>query len=190
MRQPLLLIIYEKYDIINEKESGEVEMLIRKANYDDLPQILEIYDSARRFMYDAGNPNQWGKTNPPRERTETDLREENLYVLEMDADIFAVFYYKFADDPTYKIIYNGEWLNEKPYGVIHRIAVSDKGRGKGIAGICFDYAFSKCKNLKIDTHKDNIPMQRALAKHGFKECGIIHLANGDERIAFQKTEEN
>ena len=44
------------------------------------------------------------------------------------------------------------------------------------------------KSIRIDTHKDNIPMQRALAKHGFIKCGIIHLANGDERIAFQKSE--
>ena len=165
-------------------------MNIRKANYKDLEEIRLIYQSARKFMSDNGNPNQWGNNNPPLSRTEEDLRENNLYVVEDDKDILAVFFYKYGDDPTYKIIYQGSWLNNSPYGVIHRIAVSDKTRGKGIAGICFDFAYSQCKNLKIDTHKDNIPMQRALAKHGFKQCGIIHLVNGDERIAFQKTEDN
>ena len=165
-------------------------MNIRKANYKDLEEIRLIYQSARKFMSDNGNPNQWGNNNPPLSRTEEDLRENNLYVVEDDKDILAVFFYKYGDDPTYKIIYQGSWLNNSPYGVIHRIAVSDKARGKGIAGICFDFAFSQCKNLKIDTHKDNIPMQRALAKHGFKQCGIIHLVNGDKRIAFQKTEDN
>ncbi|MBO5967522.1 MAG: GNAT family N-acetyltransferase [Clostridia bacterium] len=165
-------------------------MNIRKANYKDLEEIRLIYQSARKFMSDNGNPNQWGNNNPPLSRTEEDLRENNLYVVEDDKDILAVFFYKYGDDPTYKIIYQGSWLNNSPYGVIHRIAVSDKARGKGIAGICFDFAYSQCKNLKIDTHKDNIPMQRALAKHGFKQCGIIHLVNGDERIAFQKTEDN
>ena len=165
-------------------------MNTRKANYKDLEEIRLIYQSARKFMSDNGNPNQWGNNNPPLSRTEEDLRENNLYVVEDDKDILAVFFYKYGDDPTYKIIYQGSWLNNSPYGVIHRIAVSDKARGKGIAGICFDFAYSQCKNLKIDTHKDNIPMQRALAKHGFKQCGIIHLINGDERIAFQKTEDN
>ena len=163
-------------------------MKIRKANFDDLHQVLEIYESARRFMSEVGNPDQWGKTNPSRERTEEDIRESLLYVVEEKGDILAVFYYNFADDPTYKVIYDGKWLNDEPYGVIHRIAVSDKARGKGVAGLCFDFAFRDCKNLKIDTHKDNIPMQRALAKHGFRQCGIIHLANGNERIAFQKSE--
>ena len=165
-------------------------MNIRKANYKDLEEIRLIYQSARKFMSDNGNPNQWGNNNPPPSRTEEDLRENNLSVVEDDKDILAVFFYKYGDDPTYKIIYQGSWLNNSPYGVIHRIAVSDKARGKGIAGICFDFAYNQCKNLKIDTHKDNIPMQRALAKHGFKQCGIIHLVNGDKRIAFQKTEDN
>ena len=164
-------------------------MIIRKAGFNDLESIRLIYQSARKFMSENGNPNQWGNVNPPLSRTEDDLRENNLYVVEDDNDILAVFYYKIGDDPTYRIIYDGSWLNDSCYGVIHRIAVSDKARGKGIAGLCFDFAYSKCKNLRIDTHKDNIPMQRALAKHGFKKCGIIHLANGDERIAFQKVEE-
>ncbi len=164
-------------------------MIIRKACINDLKQISDIYESARKFMSANGNPNQWGRTNPPYSRTEEDLRENNLYIVEEGCDILAVFYYNFADDPTYKIIYGGKWLNDRPYGVIHRIAVSDKARGKGVSGICFDFAFSNCNNLKIDTHKDNIPMQKALAKHGFIRCGIIHLANGDERIAFQKSED-
>jgi hypothetical protein len=29
-------------------------------------------------------------------------------------------------------------------------------------------------------------MQKSLAKNGFVRCGIIHLANGDERIAYQR----
>ena len=164
-------------------------MIIRNADFEDLPMIFEIYESARRFMAEAGNPLQWGKTNPPRERTEEDVRDRKLYVVESEGELLAVFYYNFADDPTYKVIYDGNWLNDLPYGVIHRIAVSDKARGKGVSGFCFDFALEDCKNLRIDTHKDNVPMQRALVKHGFTKCGIIHLANGDERIAYQKAEE-
>lgn len=41
-------------------------------------------------------------------------------------------------------------------------------------------------NIRIDTHWDNKPMQGALAKAGFHYCGIIHLLDGDERLAYQK----
>ena len=164
-------------------------MNVRLAQIDDLNKILEIYENARRFMREVGNPNQWGVTNPPKSRTLEDIATQKLHVVTENEDILAVFFFDIADDPTYAKIYDGQWLNEKPYGVIHRIAVSDAARGKGVAGFCFDYAYSKCKNIKIDTHIDNIPMQKALAKHGFTKCGTIFLANGDARIAFQKTEE-
>ena len=37
-----------------------------------------------------------------------------------------------------------------------------------------------------DTHRDNTIMQHLITKHGFTYCGIILLANGDERLAYQK----
>ncbi len=160
-------------------------MLIRLADKNDLNDILAIYESARCFMRNSGNPNQWGENNPPRSKTEEDIEQGCLYAVE-DENILAVFYFNIGDDPTYEKIYEGKWLNNEPYGVIHRIAVSDAARGKGIASACFDYAFKMINNVKIDTHEDNLPMQRALLKYGFTKCGIIHLANGDKRIAFQK----
>lgn len=49
-----------------------------------------------------------------------------------------------------------------------------------------DYCFALCSNIRIDTHRDNKIMQHNLSKHGFTYCGIIYLANGDERLAYQK----
>jgi hypothetical protein len=101
-------------------------------------------------------------------------------------EVVATFYFEMnADDPTYRKIYDGEWKNDEPYAVIHRIAV--KYQGRGIVGFCYDECFKLFPNLKIDTHKDNIPMQKSLINAGFEYCGIIHLANGDERLAYQKT---
>ena len=163
-------------------------MQISKAKIEQLSEILCIYEDARRFMKENGNPNQWGANNPPSEKTIDDIERGKLYVVTEDDAILAVFFFDLSDDPTYKFIYEGKWLNDKSYGVIHRIAVSSKARGKGIAKLCFDYAFSFCNNLRIDTHINNIPMQKALSKSGFIKCGIIHLPDGGERIAFQKTE--
>ena len=163
-------------------------MIIRQADMNDLESIVRIYEDARAFMKETGNPNQWGTTNPPLARTLEDINTEKLYVACDEDSILGVFFYDFANDPTYDIIYNGSWLNDAPYGVMHRVAISKDARGRGVAGFCFEFAYGKCKNLKIDTHKDNIPMQKSLAKNGFTKCGIIHLANGDKRIAYQKTE--
>ena len=85
---------------------------------------------------------------------------------------------------TYVRIYEGQWLNEAPYGVVHRI--TSDGTIRGAASFCLNWAFNKCGNLKIDTHRDNIVMQHLLDKNGFKYCGVVYLENGSERIAYQK----
>ena len=161
-------------------------MIIRLAELREKDKILSIYDSARVFMRESGNPNQWAGKYPDEDTVLRDIENEKLYVCTENNDILAVFFYTVGIDPTYLKIYDGKWVNDKPYGVIHRIAVSDKARGKGVAKVCFDFAYDKCGNVRIDTHRDNIPMQRALEKNGFTRCGIIYLANGDERIAFQR----
>jgi len=147
---------------------------------------MQIYSSARSFMRRSGNPSQWAGVYPAEEDIRLDIELSRLYVCVEEKDILGVFCFFEGTDPTYVKIYEGSWLNDEPYGVIHRIAVAENAHGKGVAAFCFDYCHKKSGNIKIDTHRDNIPMQKALAKNGFRECGIIYLANGDERIAFQK----
>lgn len=158
---------------------------IRKAQPTDMPRITAIYEAAREFMRHSGNPTQWGENHPSTQLLEGNIRHGDLYICADEEEIAAVFYFRLGNDPTYEKIYQGQWLNDRPYGVIHHIAVAV--HGKGVAGFCFDYALSRCPNLKIDTHEDNLPMQRCLAKNGFTRCGIIHIRNGEPRIAYQKT---
>ena len=159
-------------------------MQIRKTMAADLAQIDEIYKNAKKFMAATGNVNQWNSGRPNMQTSREDMEKGIGYVAEENGEILAVFMFSQAPDPTYAKIYDGAWLSEAPYGVIHRIAVAKQGQG--IVGKCIDECFSRCHNLRIDTHRDNLPMQNALKKHGFVYCGIIHLENGDERIAFQK----
>ena len=63
-----------------------------------------------------------------------------------------------------------------------------KYQGRGIASKIYDYCYGIINNLRIDTHKDNLPMQHSLEKNGFSHRGIIYILSGDERIAYQKTE--
>lgn len=157
---------------------------IRKAEFTDLPQILKIYEDAREFMRQTGNPNQWWDYHPAESILREDIPKGQLYVWEEDGKLLASFAYIPGIDPTYLQIDGPGWLNEEPYGVIHRIAVAQ--RGQGLIARIFDWALDRCPNLRIDTHVDNQPMRRALEKYGFQYCGIIHIFNGDERIAFHK----
>lgn len=156
---------------------------VRKANLKDLPSIEQIYAYARIFMARNGNPNQWGKTNPPIERIRQDIREEILYVITENERIHGVFVFFIGDDPTYEKIYEGNWSSNEPYGVIHRVAGDGSG---GIFAACVAYCGQQWKYLRIDTHRDNRPMQHVIEKAGFRRCGIIYIADGSPRIAYDR----
>ncbi len=159
-------------------------MEIKHATAAELDAIMAIYASARDYMKESGNPCQWAGGYPQREIVEADLAAGNLYLCTEGEVLLGVFCYFVGEEPAYREIFEGAWLRPGTGGVMHRVAVATRGRG--VASFCFGEAFARCKNLKIDTHRDNLPMQRSLEKNGFVRCGIIHLENGDERIAYQK----
>ncbi|MDD4371953.1 MAG: GNAT family protein [Anaerostipes sp.] len=159
-------------------------MEIRKSKREDLKGIMSIYAYARNFMAENGNAGQWGKNYPSQTVVEKDIQEQRSYVCIEDSKIVGVFYFAEKEDPTYKVIEDGDWINDKPYGVIHRIA-SAEGT-KGVATFCMNWVYEQIGNIRIDTHRNNIPMQSLLIKLGFKRCGVIYLADGSPRIAFQR----
>lgn len=163
-------------------------MEIRHTRTDDLPVLRTIFDNARRFMVRTGNPNQWEEGFPPQTVLEADIQAGCSYVCVENGRILATFFFSTAGEPTYRVIREGAWLDAAPYGVVHRIAVAEQGHGA--AAYCLDWCLAQCGNIRIDTHRDNKPMQRLLARLGYAYCGLIDLEEGrGERLAFQKRRE-
>ncbi len=161
------------------------DFTIRPAVPYDLPRIMPIFDDARRYMRQNGNMEQWSGGYPSADVIRNDIDAGHFFLCLQGNDIAGVFCFFTTGEPTYSVIYEGRWPNDEPYGVIHRIAVA-KHRC-GVASFCYDWCLTKCHNLRIDTHRDNVPMQQSLQKNGFAYCGIIHLVSGDERLAYHKT---
>jgi len=158
---------------------------VRQAVLSDLERIEAIYQYARQYMADHGNPNQWGKTNPPTEQLLQDIRLGDLYVITDQQEIRGVFYFFIGEDPTYGQI-DGAWRADTPYGTIHRIAGDGSG---GVLKTAVEFARQRIDHLRIDTHEDNKIMQAAVAKQGFQRCGIIRIADGSPRIAYDRLEQ-
>jgi len=161
-------------------------MLIRKACFNDINSIMPLFETARKFMTLSGNPGQWINGYPSKELILNNIEAGDFYVCvsEDENELVGAFFYKFGNDVTYDKIYNGEWLNNEPYGVVHRLA--SNGKQKRLSDICFEWCSRQCCNIRVDTHRDNIVMQKALLRNGFKYCGIIYLTDGRERLAFHK----
>ena len=166
-----------------------ISIRIRNATEQDVPRMMEIYAFARAFMAEHGNPNQWGPTNwPPEELIRRDIREGRSYVcLNESQKVIGTFFFAQGLDiePTYRDITDGAWLDGSPYGVVHRIA--GDGSEKGIGTFCIRWAFEQCGHLRMDTHGDNIVMQRLLEKLGFVRCGTVYVEEDDfPRLAYEK----
>jgi len=160
-------------------------MQIRPSQLSDLDRLMEIFDYARNFMASVGNGNQWINGYPGRELIAKEINAHHCYVCEdEEGKIIGTFCFVPSPDPFYAVIENGAWLNDAPYYVIHRIA-SDGSR-KGIGKFCIDWCAQQYPNLRADTHQDNIIMQKLLTQSGFVRCGIVYVANGTARIAYQK----
>ena len=165
----------------HRKEGGMiVKYTVRPAQLSHLGRIEEIYGIARDFMARNGNPHQWGKTDPPAEQLLQDIAEEKLFVITDGEVIHGVFFFWIGEDPTYKRI-DSTWRSNLSYGTIHRIAGDGSG---GILKTAVAFAEDRIGHLRIDTHADNLVMQRAVTGLGFQRRGIIYLEDGSPRIAY------
>ena len=154
----------------------------RKAGLEDLPRIMEIYGSARKFMKRSGNPDQWKDVYPDEKTVLNDIELERLYAFTEDGVIRGVAAICRGDDPTYGYIEDGNWPDSGPYVAVHRVA-SDGG-SHGIFSKAVGLARTFCGEVRIDTHADNLPMQRHIEKYGFVRCGTIITHDGTPRIAY------
>lgn len=158
--------------------------MIRRATYDDVPVLMDVFRKARGIMRSSGNMNQWNDGYPSEEVVRKDIDNGHCVVLCEDGKVVATMAFIPGPDPTYSEIYDGGWLSDAPYHVIHRIAVAEPGHNAAKA--LLDWGFGQAGSIRIDTHKDNVIMHHVLSKYGFTHCGVILLANGDPREAYQK----
>ena len=150
-----------------------------------MAKILEVYARARDFMAKNGNPTQWGDNYPTPELLEEDIDTNRLFVYMINGRMQAVFAFVLGEDPTYQTIEDGQWLNDTlPYGTLHRLASAGESTGVGKAVV--EWCLEHCESLRADTHADNKVMQHLLESEGFTRCGIIHVADGTPRIAYQR----
>ena len=175
-------------------------MIIRPAAASDLPALRPVFEAAKGIMRADGNLDQWSAPGfPPDSLILRDIARGGGYVIESSVmpgttlsvmpgstghlTLRAYFALLPTPEPTYDRI-DGAWLTDEPYGVIHRIASYPEDHG--IFAAIIDFAAARYAHLRIDTHRDNRIMQHLIAKHGFTYCGIIWLADGTPRLAYER----
>lgn len=159
-------------------------MVIRPARKGDIPAVMTVLDAAKGIMRSSGNLDQWKDGYPGADTIAEDIGKGHGFVVVQDAEIVAYFAFIPSPEPTYSYIEGGSWLDDKlPYHVIHRMGSTPDSHG--VFKTVMDWCREKDPCLRIDTHRDNLIMQHCILSYGFRYCGIIYLANGDPRLAYQ-----
>ena len=169
---------------------GAISLEFRKAFESDANSIMSIINQAQGYFKKQGI-DQWQDNYPNYETVYNDINNNYGYVLLKDNTVIGTVAVSFDGEKTYEHIYNGKWISDNKYAVIHRMAVNSKYKRAGLASSIIENVEKICLekdvySIRIDTHKENLAMQKLLKKNGFKYCGIIYLEDGSERIAFEK----
>lgn len=165
-------------------------MKLRKSVNEDINNIMQIIDEAKEALKEQGI-DQWQNGYPNADVIRNDILNNDSYVFIKNNEIVATLAVSFDGEKTYDKIYDGDWISNDEFAVIHRIAITSKYKGTGIASeiikmieaICLD---KDVHSIKVDTHEFNIPMQKLLKKNDFKYCGVIYLEDKSKRVAFEK----
>ena len=185
------------------------DLKYRKAEPADAERIMEIIRQAQAQMRALGSL-QWQDGYPARADIDNDIARGYGYVFEKSgtaqepaaagtpqkcdkgrASGAAIAYGAavFDGEPAYDAI-DGQWLTDEPYVLVHRIAVADGERGRGVAAEFLHRVETLAqergvKAFRIDTNFDNQTMLRLLERTGFTYCGKVVYRSG-ERLAYEK----
>ena len=168
-------------------------MIYRLATIDDLPRLLAMVDQAKA-SFRARGIDQWQKGDPDAPGLTAAISRGAVHVLDEDGQAVGMITVVSGPELSYADI-DGAWLNDEPYAAFHRVCVEESRKGQGLAARLFSESETYVKqdgfhNVRIDTHPDNISMQHALSKSGYRLCGRLVLAEGtekgDPRLAYHK----
>lgn len=167
-------------------------MIFRRAAMADMDDVMRAVGEAQAFMKAQGL-DQWQDGYPEREILERDIALDQLYVIEDEGRVAAFAALSLQPEAAYEDI-DGAWAIPGKYLTIHRMAMDDEHRGRGLAGEILARAVEiaraqGCAAIRADTHADNRAMRRFLERHGFEYRGIVRYdvhAGDPFRVAYER----
>lgn len=153
--------------------------MIRKARLEDLPIIMQIVKEVIPLMHASGNT-QWGEDYPTEEVFREDILEETLYLSEGNDEgkhIIEGFICINQDESEEYIPL--KWQADGKAIVLHRMAVSPRSRGRGVASELIAFAEEVATQesiswIKTDTNEANTIMKAMLEKRGYQYVGQVY----------------
>ena len=163
----------------------------RKARIEDLDQIMEAVEDSREVLRLQGN-GQWQDGYPNKDDFINDINNGRLFITfdEDPNEIIGVCALTYREE-DYHHLYEGKWLTNYPYMVMHRVAIKKKYKGRGYGKKLFELFVEQAKvegyrSLRIDTHAGNAVMRHLIESFGFVYCGKAILTPNKDRLVYEK----
>lgn len=165
-----------------------MDFSLREARRDDVGRIMEIMSQAKAQMAREGS-RQWDESYPAPDNILADIDAGVGYVLVGDGSVVAYGAVVINGEPAYDHI-EGRWLTDGDYVVLHRLAVADEVKGRGVASRFFAETerIARARGVRafrVDTNFDNHRLLHITSKLGFTHCGEVRYPRGT-RLAFEK----
>lgn len=154
----------------------------------DLETAMGLICEAKRYLKSQGI-DQWQAGYPDESSIREDIENNRGYFITDGTQTAAYLCIDFKGEPAYETLI-GSWLSNLPYAVIHRMAIAEDYRGKGLASTVFQLAERLCKeknvsSIRVDTDEKNLIMRHVIAKNGFEYCGTVWFQNSSKQ-AYEK----
>ena len=161
----------------------------QRAKQTDTNRIWQIILQAKEQMRRL-NSRQWQDGYPAVENITGDIEKGYGYVLCDEDTVIAYGAVVFDGEPTYNNI-QGKWLTDLPYVVLHRLAVADEVKNRGVATAFMQKVMQLAKqkgigSFRVDTNFDNLYMHKMLSALDFTYCGEIFTERNQQRNAYEK----
>lgn len=162
-------------------------MILRKALAEEVHTAYQCIEDARKY-HRALEFVQWYPAYPTVDTLREDVEKGVGFVITENDEILGYCCIICDDEPAYNVI-DGAWRTDRPYAVIHRLAFSDKSRGKGMSAKAFLLIKNYCLNngiaaIRVDTQEENKVMQHILLREGFACCGTVTF-DGGPKLAYE-----
>lgn len=127
-------------------------------------------------MNKAGNF-QWDDTYPSKEIIRQDIKNRHLYVAVIDDKVVGSVTINAVFPPEYATV---NWKTSPNTYTFHRMMVSVKHRGEGIANELFNYIRQRgewmgLRSIRVDTNEHNPAMISLFEKHNYSQVGTVQL---------------
>lgn len=165
-------------------------LALRGSIESDMAQLTGMLEDAIALLA-MNNIDQWQNGTIFSEILLDAIMHDQAFVWEQrDSTGIAGFCVLDTYDELYENLAEGEWTVPGSYLAIHRVMVSQHLRGRKVTTQMFlDIKkmgiVNNVDSLRIDTHPDNIMMQKTLKRNGFVRTGLLYMPSGSSRYTYE-----